>query len=329
MVSSLTRVGHFCFPPAEDPAECANEEKAKTLKERITENWREIPALVAVAVCIIGLILSIGWNYTHLSIVFGTGSGCSIYSYFFISSQMHNLKSMKGYLGDFHEENEGLKTEVGNFQTENVQLTTTSAALHSEAETFKTANITLTSTNLSLTGTVEQLQKLNTALHSFYKTFATEGARSQEEFRTGLKRFDEELVVLGKEHSSAAQTASLLAEVLTRVSEDFSYEKTQKMWEDYAVLQREMGQLDQQRIDFQQWIDEFKPVVQGLVSTLHAENERLTANNERLTANTDRVGGNAETLQLSIQQVSALTQHFLGGSQTPFPVQPGYAQVVY
>lgn len=308
MTSYVSNIGTFLFPPITTPEKCTEEKETKSLKEKVKANWREIPAIVAVAVCIIGLILSIAWNYTHLSIVFGAGIGCSGFTYFYLSHQVHHLKSMKGYLGDFNKENREL-------QTQNATLAKTSETIQKQAATFQEENLTLKSS-------IEQLQGLYTILDNFYQKFHDEGTQSQKQFETNLGQLAESLETLQGDHTSAAKTAELLQTILTSLSENLQFEKLKQMWEENAKIHHEIGQLGQQRKDFQTWIDQFKPVVEGLVATLKAENDKLAAN-------TTKVEGAAEIMEKVGPLLSAfntLFSNFLGSTyltsaQSPFPVK--------
>ena len=153
---------------------------SSSLWGRCTATCRIIPAILTVAVCIIGIFAALYWKSPYMTIPFAVGCLASFYS-IYLANIFGNLKS-------FGENNLQLAGEVSNLRTEN-------AALRSQIETLETTNKELGEKLQELNTSVNQLGIENTQLKDTREQLNSEVAQlkgTRSTLENDLKRYSTE-----------------------------------------------------------------------------------------------------------------------------------------
>lgn len=184
-------------------------------RERFCKDWRIIPALVALAACVMGVVLCVMWQRNYLAIPFAAGALCSIY----LLSLTYDFRQLK------------------TFQESNEKLEETSRALKGEVRVFSAENWKLqqqvsamTATAGSLKATLAQTENQRLSLEESAKVHAEENEKLKvliAQQTSTLQTSQQQLDKLSTNLSQASQNDQQRAANLLHVTQVLATTQTQ------------------------------------------------------------------------------------------------------
>ncbi len=299
----------------------------KSFKERFCANWRVIPALLSLAACITGLVLSIVWGYQYLSVAFGVGIAGALYM-LYLAYQSRLWQSLETSSKKFIQENQvyaqeniKLKAEVSSLNKTSQDLSETKMQLSGEVSTLSKTVTSLSEEKEQLSKIAQECneavqfqQRLKEELKKLESGLQAEHSNISETFET----ISEEVKTLAQHNATTSsinedlqRTGESLSQIFSQVSQMVNNEQVQRQIEQ----QRGMSELlETTNNQLQAKIKELTQIESQITSLKqHAEelklqNEKLAQTNEKLGAQVDQFTTQNLTLTGSIESIKSLTR---------------------
>lgn len=300
---------------ADDKDQNAQQEN-KTLKDRFCADWRVIPALTTLITCILGVVLSVLWNYPYLGIPFGAGSVGATYM-LYLAYQYRHLQSLEGSSKKFEEENERLHEEVdrlhADFSAENDRLRVQIDRLHSDVDSLSKQRQALERTVAETTQNLEEAQsmlkqcqeamelqrKLTDALSGLQRAMEedhTQFTSSVENFSGDLSNFTQQAQQNNETAISIAQDLKQTGQALGFIFSQVNKLLSKDTYKDQISLQKELNtQLRELREELAAKKTQHA-ILETSINSLKEESDRLARVRSGLYKGVDDLGNQVNQL---------------------------------